>query len=473
MNGFVAAILTLSMFATQTTPPIGVKSREPARPPATAAPVTKQDSATSNPALQPPTAPLDERIDATKVTRSETPALPREVVQPLPAVHRIALRAEEVPVASDTFAKARESINSGLAFLRKSQRPSGAWMEKEKVQPTDQPRSSSASLAVTAMGAKAFQQVGEHSTAATKAMSFIVASLREDGYEGAAKRGVGTYVASAVVSALAASGNREFDEELQSGIRWLKQSQWDQSEGLSADQDWFGGSGYGNSKRPDLSNTQFMLDALHDAGVSPDDPAVQRALAFVARTQNLPSANETAWSKAGSGDGGFVYTPANGGESFASDAAGEGRYGEKMPAGQPRSLRSYGSMTYAGFKSLLYAGLSRDDPRVKAAFGWICQHYTFTENPGLGQEGLFYYFHAMARALVASQQNFIPVVAKDGSSKNNAWREDLITAVTKLQREDGSWTNSAGRWEESQPDLATIYAILALEEALKPTVLAE
>jgi squalene-hopene/tetraprenyl-beta-curcumene cyclase len=197
-------------------------------------------------------------------------------------------------------------------------------------------------------------------------------------------------------------------------------------------------------------------------------------LAFVARAQNLPSTNDATWAKSStaSKDGGFIYSPANGGESMASDAAGEGRNGEKMPADQ-RSLRSYGSMTYAGFKSLLYAGLSRDDERVKAAFEWITRHYTFDENPGLAQQGLFYYYHALSRALAAAQQTTIPVAQSDGSVKSRNWREDLIAALAARQREDGAWINTADRWEENQPDLVTIYAVLALEEAIKPVLQSE
>ena len=40
-------------------------------------------------------------------------------------------------------------------------------------------------------------------------------------------------------------------------------------------------------------------------------------------------------------------------------------------------------MTYAGLKSMMYAGLGKDDPRVKAAWGWIQKNYTVDENPGL------------------------------------------------------------------------------------------
>jgi hypothetical protein len=190
---------------------------------------------------------------------------------------------------------------------------------------------------------------------------------------------------------------------------------------------------------------------------------VQRALSFVSRAQNLQATNKAAWS---GNDGGFVYTPANGGESMASEVAGEGRTGRAVAAGQPRSLRSYGSMTYAGFKSMFHAGLSPDDLRVRAAFDWIRHHWTFDENPGLGQQGLYYYYHTMARALRAAQQDVITDI--DGTAHN--WREELIDALVARKRDDGSWLNGADRWLEGQPVMATIFAVLALEEALKPVV---
>ena len=214
-------------------------------------------------------------------------------------------------------------------------------------------------------------------------------------------------------------------------MRWITENQWDDAEGVDPTKDWYGGAGYGNGKRPDLSNTQMMLDAMHDAGVSADDPAMQRALAFVARTQNRKATNPSGWAQNGAGDGGFVYSPANGGESFASDAAGEGRYGEKLAV---KSLRSYGSMTYAGFKSLLYAGLSKEDPRVKDAMAWIAAHFTFEENPGLGQQGYFYYVHAMSRALHAAQLRL--ALAVDAHERLVAVAR-LQTAADRVGRDAG------------------------------------
>ena len=213
--------------------------------------------------------------------------------------------------------------------------------------------------------------------------------------------------------------------------------------------------------RPDLSNTQLMLDAMYDSHMSPDEPAFQRAVAFLSRAQNLKATNPSAWA---GDDGGFIYTPANGGESMASQYAKEGRYGEHIPEGEFRSLRSYGSMTYAGFKSLLYAGLSQGDVRVRAAFDWIRRHWTFDENPGVGRQGLYYYYHAMARALAVAQQETIV----DTNGVAHEWRVELIDAITSRQREDGTWRNDVDRWLESEPELATAFAVLALEEALKP-----
>ena len=122
-------------------------------------------------------------------------------------------------------------------------------------------------------------------------------------------------------------------------------------------------------------------------------------------------------------------------------------------------------MTYAGFKSLLYAGLTDDDPRVKAALDWIRRHYTLESNPNMpdaqSHEGLYYYYHAFARALEAWGRDRI--VDANGLSHN--WREELCIKLVTLQRQDGSWINPADRWYEGNAYLVTAYAILAIQTA--------
>src|SRR5439155_20529000 len=202
--------------------------------------------------------------------------------------------------------------------------------------------------------------------------------------------------------------------------------------------------GYDGKQRPDLSNTQFFVDALLSAGLPRDDPAVQRALRFVSRCQNLPGEhNDQAFAQKTTEDdkGGLVYNPQ------ARDYTPEG------------GLRSAGAMTYAGLKSFLYAGVSKDDPRVKAAVNWIRRHYTLEQNPGMGKAGLYYYYHTFAKAMDAlGEETF---VTADGNK--HPWRRELFDALKKRQQPDGSWRNAGDKtFGESDPELATSFTVLSL-----------
>jgi squalene-hopene/tetraprenyl-beta-curcumene cyclase len=191
-----------------------------------------------------------------------------------------------------------------------------------------------------------------------------------------------------------------------------------------------------------------MMEALHDTGLPADDPALQRALIFVSRCQNLKSEfNDQPWAEKVN-DGGFIYTAANGGSSVAGNTENGG-------------LRSYSAMTYAGLKSMIYAGLSADDPRVKAANAYITKHYSLDENPGLGQTGLFYYYQTFAKTMALLGK---PTVV-DASGKSHDWRAELTAALAKRQQANGSWTNPADRFMEGDPNLVTAYALLALAYA--------
>jgi squalene-hopene/tetraprenyl-beta-curcumene cyclase len=221
--------------------------------------------------------------------------------------------------------------------------------------------------------------------------------------------------------------------------------QWDESEGKDESDLFYGGAGYGSHSRPDLSNTSFLVDALRTLGNDADDEGIQKALTFVSRCQNLESPANTSPHAAKVNDGGFYYTVAAGGESKA----------EPMENG---GLRSYGSMTYAGLKSMIYAGLTQDDPRVKAATEFIRKNYDLEVNPGLGQQGLFYYYHTMAKALDAvGEEKF-----KDADGVEHDWKSELREKLSRLQQQDGSWVNETTRWMEGDPNLVAGYTLLAL-----------
>ncbi|MDG2199630.1 MAG: terpene cyclase/mutase family protein [Phycisphaerales bacterium] len=420
------------------------------------------DEATPPSWQQQPVVPIDQRIDPARITETPLPPLPNTIHAPMPPGFRIAMEAGDAPVDEDTWIRTVAAIDRGLDFMRSRQSRNGFWMMQTDAQPTDQPEQATpVAAAITAMGLQAFAQRGlDPDTDPTLSKAVIaIMGVREQGDLLATP--LSNYIRSAMVSGLASLQDDRFRDAVTDGVESLARHQWDRDEGISVRADWFGGAGYGNRGRPDLSNTQSMLQALYDSGMSPDEPAFQEAVVFLSRTQNLKAVNESTWA---GDDGGFVYTPANGGESMGSEHAGEGRYGELVPAGQSRSLRSYGSMTYAGFKSLIYAGLDENDPRVRAAYDWIRRHWTFDENPGLGQQGLYYYWLAMARALRAGQQ---PVIT-DAEGAPHHWRRELAEAILQRQRTDGSWRNGEDRWLEGEQELATVYALLALEELLKP-----
>src|SRR5690606_24431948 len=107
----------------------------------------------------------------------------------------------------------------------------------------------------------------------------------------------------------------------------------------------FGGWNYGGNRgRPDASNTAVAIDALHDAGLDKEDPAFKNAVTFLSRLQNHSETNPADWAGE---DGGFIYTPGKEGQ-------GESSAGEYTDAEGNRRLRSYGAMTYAGLKSMIY-----------------------------------------------------------------------------------------------------------------------
>lgn len=342
----------------------------------------------------------------------------------------------------------RRAIDRGLTFLTAAQQPDGGWIGFDRTDP-----------AVTALVAKCFIQDPAHGpdhAVSRKAVEFILTYAKPDGGIYIPDRGLRNYHTSVSLMALSATRDPKHAGAIARAQEFLKNGQWDEKEGYETDHPWYGGAGYGKNKRPDLSNTQMMLEALAQSGLPPDDPVYRKALRFVTRSQMASESNDQPFAK-GAADGGFIYTPANNGESKA---------GREMVGGELR-LRSYGSMTYAGFKSLLHAGLARDDPRVKTAFRWIQRHYTLEENPNMpgrqSEEGLYYYYHVFARALDTWGED----VLVDALGRKHPWRAELCHKLIELQRPDGSWVNDKDRWYEGNPHLVTAYAVLAMQIAAR------
>jgi len=242
-----------------------------------------------------------------------------------------------------------------------------------------------------------------------------------------------------------ANRDRRYDQIITAAEKFIRGGQWEEGRGKEESDLYYGGAGYGGKSRPDLSNTAFLIDALKAAGAGPDDPAIQKALVFVSRCQNLESEHNTSQFAAKVNDGGFYYT------CVLSRQEEE----RQTPSG---GLRSYGSMTYSGFKSMIYAGLSKDDPRVKAALQWIRNNYDVKSNPGMGEAGLYYYYHTFAKTLDAFGVDEI----EDAKGVMHDWRRELTEELARRQSPNGSWVNANSKWMEGDPNLATAFAMRAL-----------
>ncbi|NLZ64713.1 MAG: terpene cyclase/mutase family protein [Lentisphaerae bacterium] len=219
-----------------------------------------------------------------------------------------------------------------------------------------------------------------------------------------------------------------------------------------------GGIGYGRNQRADLSNTAWTLEALKatdhlDREPFSSDPqqarqaelAWDKALQFVSMCQNLSATNQSAWVKSAPEEdrGGFIYCP--------EDAL-------KAESGSP-PLRSYGSMTYAGIKSMIYAEVAKDDVRMQSAFDWVKKYYTLEENPGTGASGFYYYLHTFGKTLTLFQE---PTIT-DSQGREHDWRRELVNKLAATQKPDGSWYNDqSGRWMENIPELSTAYCLMTL-----------
>ncbi len=295
---------------------------------------------------------------------------------------------------------------------------------------------------------------------------FLLKNIKPDG--GIYAKGRANYNTSISLMALVVNPQPEYDEAIRNARQFVIGQQNDFGKNGEPNHVFNGGVGYGTPKpdspaHADLSNTHFAIEALYyskklleDQGKPVDqehDLDWSAAIKFVERCQNRPESNDQPWAGANPKDnGGFIYEP---GTSKIAP--------EKMPDGRT-ALRSCGSMTYAGMMSFIYAGLTPDDPRIKAALKWLGENYTLDENPGLGAEGMFYYFHTMSRAL--SVAGLDTLTTKDGKTVN--WREDLAHKLLNTQAGDGSWKNStAARWMEGDPNLVTAYTCLALEHVYR------
>jgi squalene-hopene/tetraprenyl-beta-curcumene cyclase len=343
----------------------------------------------------------------------------------------------------------RAAIDRGLAFLKAQQKEDGSWSSVDPNHP-----------GLTALPLMAFQRepsgkyLQEQPEFMRKGYAFLRSKAQPDG--GIYSRGLANYNTSLALMALLNSGNPQDEPLIEAAHNFIVGQQAKEMTNPALD----GGIGYGPNgtehAHPDLDNTLVALEALHaykekhpsiEAG-KVQDLDWNAAIAFISRCQNLPGTNKESWASGDAANkGGFIYFP------------GETRAGEtKLPDGRV-ALRSYGTMSYAGLLSFIYADLKKDDPRVTSALQWLKDNFTLDENPGLQHAGLYYYYQLMSKGLAAAGVQELEL--RDGRKVD--WEKALGQKLVSIENGDGSWVNDTGRWMEKDPILVTSYCVLALE----------
>ena len=352
--------------------------------------------------------------------------------------------ANAQPTPSDAW---NSSVDKAIAYLRKNQAEDGSWSSK----------SSPGITGIIITGLLKTGKLPADDPMIAKGLKYIegLINTKSGHIAGLDPRvQLQNYVTSVNVMALSAANKDSYKAVVGNAAKFLKQLQWDESEGKNPKDDYYGGAGYDSKSRPDLSNTAFYLDALVAAGVAKDDPAFKKAMIFVSRCQNLKSENNDQPWAGKINDGSFIYSAAEGGG--VRNADGPEKDG---------SMPGYASMTYAGIKSMIYCGVSKNDPRVKKAYEWVSNNYSLESNPGMPPQraawGLFYYYNTMAKALDALEIDDV----KDSKGVSHIWKNELSLTLAKKQSPDGSWSNPQDRWMEGDPNLVTGFALMALSHA--------
>lgn len=356
-----------------------------------------------------------------------------------------ALAAAVHPAAADMAADpAAASLGRAKAWLLARQRDDGSFSNPKHP-----------GLTGLALWALVGARDPADADAIERAGDWVLSKAQPDGgiYQPVPDRaggGLSTYNTSVCLAALAETRRPDATRAILDARTFLAGAQ------LTGDDGFAGGFGYaaetGGKRYADLNNTMFVLDAMRRSQRYEDDRPAGEKKADLDWAAALAFA-ESLHNGAGTGDheGGFAYSPADAKAGTDGAAATNGVV----------VMRSYGSMTYAGLLALVCCELDRSDPRVKSALDWAGRHWSLEENPGIGDQGVYFFYETISRALAAAGVETVPREGADGV----AWRGELVAKLLSLQRADGSFANANGRFWENDPVLVTAYSMIALEFA--------
>ncbi len=371
----------------------------------------------------------------------------------------------------DVVKKLTDTYAAAADWMVAQQDASGAW--KQVAGEKTVPSPSFTGLIVAALGGAPPSLKAKYKPAVDKGLGYLLSKINTDGSVGEGP--TGTFVKTyATGIALMAFASVERTDKVANAIRgaqaYLKQNQL--KEGKDR-----GGIGYGDDK-PDgskttianLSTTGFSAEGMFQSGLPKDDEFWKLVVKYVRKCQNNSETNNdpefVAELKSKGlvvGDDGSLYY------STVADAKAQ-KVGTKKVADK-ESIAGYGSMTYDGIKTYLYAGLKKDSPEVKSAVDWVRKNYSVEVHPGFPFDaaqrqhlrGLYHYYLVMSRALDALGEN--PFETFDG--KKHDWAREIAVQLVKQVKESKMWKNENSAWFEGDPLLTTSYVLVTCNTLLK------
>lgn len=187
---------------------------------------------------------------------------------------------------NDPSQLAQTTADKALDYLKTQQQPDNSWQNDSQGE----------FPGITALVQRAFLSDSKYDADIPfldKSFDHLLSVQQPDG--GIYVHMLADYNTAICISTLAISQEAEYQAAIHKVLAYLRSTQWsDKIQGVpellrvANDKDpRYGGFGYGKAARPDLSNTQFAIEALRDAGVKTDDPAYAAALKFATRCQNF------------------------------------------------------------------------------------------------------------------------------------------------------------------------------------------
>lgn len=386
----------------------------------------------------------------TRLAPEKEQPLAGPMLAPTPAAKGEPRQGRE-PKVPTTSALLETIYEKGLTWLMAGQLEDGAWpnyAEKSDVAFT--------ALTLISVGSAPEKYHQTYQTQIEQGVKYLLDHVQENGsvIEPDRMPSFSIYKTSLAAVALATVDESKYQDTLKRIRQYLVNAQFGPEDGDALSGGWgYKEKGKGPTPNANLSTSEFAMEALHYLNLPEDSETWQRAKEFLNKIQDSSESNKFRITK---DTGGCVYSP------VASKAGAE-----TLPDGT-RVLNPYASMTYAGLLSFIYAYVDKNDQRVRSAYNWIRRNYSLEENiglrspenPNLGKQGLFYYYHTFAKALDAYGEKTMTTLP---DNIEHHWAKELVEKLAAIQKPDGSWVNEAEEtWFEGYPLLATSYCLMAL-----------